>query len=88
MVAVGMEGAGAEERGLSGGEEETLLRRFAAGCWKKSSRVLEGAAIAGENSSEWRENQNSGFLKRCRSFMSEKMFFAKLNNQNFIQIAK
>lgn len=34
-------------RGLSGGEE-TLLRRFAAGCWKKSIRVLAGAAIAVE----------------------------------------
>lgn len=34
-------------RGLSGGEE-TLLTRFAAGCWKKSIRVLAGAAIAVE----------------------------------------
>lgn len=45
-VEIDMEGA--EEWGLSGGEE-TLLRRFAGGWWKKSSRVLEGAAIDGEN---------------------------------------
>lgn len=59
MAVVDMEEAEAasslsEERGLSGGEE-TLLRRFAAGCWKKSIRVLAGVAIAVKISAGWRE---------------------------------